>query len=272
LFIFAAPLLFVWLAYVRFTRRIQRRIGTLLHDAVRKPSAPVVTEAMLEKLPPPVQRYLRFSGVVGKPIPTTVHLKQIGKIRRAPDQAWLKINAEEFYSVNPPAFVWSAKAGGLGLPIMRGSDELMDGHGHMQIRLMGLIPLVDAQGEQMDQGTLMRYLNEMTWFPAAFLNENVSWKAIDDNSAEVTLTDHGKTVSAVLYFDQVGRLNDFVADRYYQIDNGKSYEIRKWSTPFTEYGEMAGLNLPIKGKAVWKLDDGDFEYIELEVTGIEYVN
>lgn len=37
-----------------------------------------------------------------------------------------------------------------------------------------------ATGSEIDQGTMMRYLNEMTWFPAAFLGENISWKAVDE--------------------------------------------------------------------------------------------
>jgi len=40
-----------------------------------------------------------------------------------------------------------------------------------------------ATGSEIDQGAMMRYLNEMTWFPAAFLGENISWRAIDDTSA-----------------------------------------------------------------------------------------
>ena len=39
-----------------------------------------------------------------------------------------------------------------------------------------------------------------------------------------------------------------------------------WSTPITGYGEFEGLRLPVRGKAVWKLPDGDLEYIDVTVT------
>lgn len=260
----------ILLAYRRFAASVQREVEVLKSKAIH-PEPQLVTEDLLKDLPAPVQRYLRFSGVVGKPIPSIVHLTQNGKIRRSADEPWMAVQAEEYYSVNPPAFVWDAKVGN-GLPLVRGSDHYIDGKGHMKIKMLSLYPLVDAEGEELDQGTFLRYLNEMTWFPAAFLGENVSWKAIDDNSAEVTLTDHGKRVSATMTFDADGRLTDFVADRYYQVDGGKSYEFRRWSTPISGYGEMAGLKLPVSGSAVWKLDDGDFEYIQLDITNVEYFN
>jgi hypothetical protein len=37
-----------------------------------------------------------------------------------------------------------------------------------------------------------------------------------------------------------------------------------------EYGEFAGLRLPVRGSAVWKLADGDVEYIDVTVTELEY--
>jgi len=48
-----------------------------------------------------------------------------------------------------------------------------DGKGNMQIKLGTIFPIANATGEEMDQGSMMRYLNEMMWFPTAFLRENI---------------------------------------------------------------------------------------------------
>ncbi len=37
-----------------------------------------------------------------------------------------------------------------------------------------------------------------------------------------------------------------------------------------EYGELGGLRLPVRGRAVWKLADGDVEYIDVTVTELQY--
>jgi hypothetical protein len=38
----------------------------------------------------------------------------------------------------------------------------------------------------------------------------------------------------------------------------------------SRHGVFEGLQLPVKGSAVWKLKDGDFDYIEIEVSELKY--
>jgi hypothetical protein len=38
----------------------------------------------------------------------------------------------------------------------------------------------------------------------------------------------------------------------------------------TAYGEFEGLKIPVSGTGIWNLPEGDFAYIELEITGIDY--
>jgi hypothetical protein len=44
----------------------------------------------------------------------------------------------------------------------------------------------------------------------------------------------------------------------------------EWSTPVTAYGEFESLRLPARGKAVWKLPDADFDYIDVSITELNY--
>jgi hypothetical protein len=127
-----------------------------------------------------------------------------------------------------------------------------------------VLTIADPTGAAMDQASMMRYLNEMMWFPAAFLAPHVSFEAVDQTSARVTLTDVGKHGTATLYFDAEGRLTNLVAPRSY----GGGLET--WSTPITAYGEFGGFDLPVRVKAVWKLPAGDFEYIDVVITDLEY--
>jgi Family of unknown function (DUF6544) len=90
---------------------------------------------------------------------------------------------------------------------------------------------------------------------------------VDDSCARVTLTDHGQTATATMFFDQQGRFTDFVAKRY-RTPGASSPDT--WSTPFTGYGEFEGLRLPARGKAIYKLPGGDLEYIEVTLTGLHY--
>jgi len=268
--ILAFPLILVVVfgfAYLSFNGRINREISGLLSG--EKPGAgTVVTQEMLKGLPEPVQRYLAYSGVLGKPIPRTIRLKQVGKIRQDEKSSWMKLEAVEYYSTTPPGFIWKAFLPTRRFPMTLGWDAYLNGRGSMLIKMLSLIPMVNATGIYIDQGAMMRYLNEMTWFPAAFLGENIIWKAIDDTSAEVTLTHQGKSVSATMYFDGEGKPTNFVAKRYRMV--GKRYDLETWSTPFTGYGEFEGLKLPVRGQGVWNLKQGDLVYVDLEVTELEY--
>ncbi len=228
----------------------------------------IITEAHLLGLPEPVQRYLRYSQVVGKETIRTVRLKQIGKMRQSAQQSWMNLDAEEYYSVNPPGFLWVGTTRKAGLPLVRARDRYWYGKGNMQIKLGTLFTIANATGEAMNQASMMRYLNEMIWFPTAFLEPNVSFEPVDRTSAKVTLTDLGKQATATMYFDDQGRITDFVAPRYREV--GGKYELETWSTPITEYGEYKGLKLPVRGKAVWKLKEGDLEYIDVVITDLEY--
>ena len=150
----------------------------------------LITAEMLQDLPEPVQRYLAFSGVIGKPWIDTVRLRQSGRFRQSANQSWMPVTAEQTFTTKPPGFVWKARFMMAGLPLMSARDAYQDGHGHMYGKMAGLLTLFDARGPQIDQGTLLRYLGEMVWFPTAFLGENISWLAVDENTAQVDPT-HG---------------------------------------------------------------------------------
>jgi len=228
----------------------------------------IVNEADLAGLPDTVQRYLRYTGIVGKEKINTVRLKQKGTLRQTPEDSWKSITAVEYFSVNPPAFIWMGQMAAGPFSIISARDSYQDEHGRMCIKMLGIKTIGDVQGEEMDYSSLVRYLNEMMWFPTAFVNDNIRWDAIDNYSAKVTITDNDKSASATLYFDEKGAITNFVSDRYHEV-NG-IYVKDTWETPMTGYGEFNGLKLPVKGDAVWKMSSGDFSYIELEVIALEY--
>ncbi len=228
----------------------------------------LITEADLAKLPEAVQRWLRRAGVVGKPRVNCVRLKQRGRFRQKPGQAWMPFEAEEYFSSDPPAFVWSVSMRAAPLFSVKGRDLYSEGRGNMLIRPLGLFTAADARGPEIDQGALTRFLNEIMWFPDAALNDYVVWEAIDDDAARATMTYGGVSASAVFHFSASGDLVTMVAERYRSL--GDSFSLDTWSTPISAYGEFQGRRLPVQGEGVWHLADGDFAYIRIELLEIEY--
>lgn len=228
----------------------------------------IITTDMLLELPEIVQKYLTYTGVVGYPWINTVHLKQVGRFRKGANQPWMPVTAEEIYTTDPPSLHWDARFKVAVLPILRAKDAYVAGQGHMFGKLGGLFTLFDVRGEELDQAAMIRYLNEMMWFPTAFLGKNIKWTEVSKDSAQVTFNDQGKSVSAEMFFDTQGRLRNFTTLRYREIDG--EFSLDPWSTPITGYGKRAGLMLPVKGEAVWNLPSGDLSYAKLEITEIHY--
>lgn len=249
---------------VVFERRVDGEIAALL-AASGASAARVVTEDDLRALPDPVRRWLRWAQIVGKPVPATVRLTQEGRFRQGKGQPWMPFTAEEVFTTDPPGFVWKTTMRmAPGLSIV-GRDAYVGGRGSIDMRLLGLVPAARASGSDMDQGALLRYLNETMWFPAAALSRHIAWEPVDANSARATMRFAGVTGEAAFVFDNAGRPVDMAARRQ-DLARGR---LESWSTPLQEYGEFEGVRVPVAGQGVWRYDTGDFAYIALRITGLE---
>lgn len=228
----------------------------------------VVTEDMLDALPEPVQRYMHWTGVVGKPWIHTALIRQEGVFRLAADKPWMPMRAEQAFTVDPPGFRWRARFKMFGLPLFSANDSYREGQGHMFGKAAGLFTLFDDSSEKLTQGTLMRYLSELIWLPIAYLGDNVTWTAVDERSADVALTDHGRTASGRMFFDELGRPVTFETMRYRE-DKGE-YTFLPWHTLSTEWGQRGGLNIPVRGEVYWLMPEGKLTYGDFAVAAVEY--
>jgi len=257
----------VSIANRKFKQKVNNEIKELFENS-NENSPEIITEEDIESLPEPVQKHLKYSQLIGKEKIRTVRLKQKGFIRTKPDANWMPFEAEQYYTTDPPAFIWFANAKVLPLLFLNARDKFSGGRGNMLIKLLSLFKVADARGPEMDQGTLLRYLNEIMWFPTAYLNNYIRWEPVDHHSAKATMSYGGVTASALLSFNEQCELINFTAERF--MANNGQFSKETWSTPIEEYKEINGIRIPVKGTGVWNLKSGDFEYIRLEVTGIEY--
>jgi hypothetical protein len=247
-----------------FERHVAGETAVLV-AASAAPEARIVGEDDLVGLPEPVQCWLRWAQIVGKPVPATVRVTQTGQFRQAQGSPWMPFTAEEVFTTSPPGFIWTTTMRmAPGISIV-GRDAYVAGRGSIDMRLLGLIPVAQAEGPALDQGALLRYLNETMWFPAAALSPSIAWQPIDAQSARATMTYGGATGEATFSFDELGRPVDMVAQRQ-DLARGRA---ETWSTPLQAYGEFGGVRMPVAGQGIWRYESGDFPYIELRITGLE---
>jgi hypothetical protein len=255
-----------------FRRRIELQAFQLLTDA--SPAAAEITAASLQQLPGPVQRWLQAAGVVNRPAVTCVRLKQDGRLRLGAGKWWMPYTAQQYFSIDPPGFVWIVRASVLGIPLLSGFDELVKGRGRLQMRLAGGVKLVDATGSRIDQGELVRYLSEIIWFPAAALSSHIKWTAIDAVSASAAITVGDATASAVFHFNSEGLPCALSAQRFMGTQaDARPEEWRTEASAHEEYQPWRGsspVRLPSRARAGWSLTAGEFFYAEVRISEVEY--
>lgn len=251
--------------YWRFDKSISALNASLAQKALPSPQT-AITPEMLAGLPEPAQRFFNQAGVIGQKIPRLVHLKQVGRIRASTNDDWMRFEAVETYATNPPGFVWRVWFPTRNLPIAMGRDFYLDGNASIHMKMLSSFTLADERGPELGAAGLMRYLNEMMWFPTAYLSQNLTIAPAGKNEFSVKITDRGVDAVAIISVDAQGRMENFTAQRF----NTETAKLEKWQTPMTDYGNFAGLNVPVKGSAQWLLDVSAFTYIELEITEIDY--
>ena len=180
----------------------------------------------------------------------------------------MPIKAEQYFNVDSVEFIWIAKVKVAPLVSIHAKDELIDGKGNLVVKLLGLIKVADANGYEVDNGEITRFLAECTWFPSAFLNDYINWEAIDNSSAKATINHNGITASAIFHFNERGEVTKITAKRYREV-NGK-FALEDWEGQIVEYKSFNGIIVPNKVNVVWKLETGDFCYDKVEIVDIEY--
>ena len=164
-----------------------------------------VTEAQLAALPEPVQRYLWFMGVVGRPRDWSFRLGFSGRFRRKPGEAWMKCEAWQYNSRLAVARIFHIRARFGGLFPVVARDTYVQGRGRMLIKLLDLYTIEDGVGEEFDIGEMVTYLDDAVLIaPSMLLVPEVAWAPVDTTSFDVALTGHGRTVTARVLIDERG--------------------------------------------------------------------
>jgi len=233
--------------------------------------AAVVTEADLARVPEPVQRYLRATGVVGQPRVRNYQLRFHGRIRGTPGASWMPFVAHQHSFVDEPTRLFWMRATMFGLPV-EAFHRLRGGSATMRVKAVGAITMVDARGPVMDQSEAVTLLNDMCILaPGALLEPTIVWEAVDARSAKARFTNGGNTVSATLFFDAQGLLTNFISeDRSRSSPDGKTFTPMRFSTPVSDYRSFGPFRIAAHGEARWHPPEGQFTYGEFELEDVHY--
>ncbi|UYZ58092.1 DUF6920 family protein [Hymenobacter latericus] len=243
------------LLWNRATERTVERLLTPAPDAVPQ----VFSADELATLPASVARYFRFALTPGQPLIRSARTSQTGEFNAG--NGWSPFTATHHVHVTPPGFVWDARIYMTPVLPVRIRDSYVAGHGAMQGKFAGVVPVVNAVNRpDIDSGALLRYLAEAVWYPTALLpSQGVRWSAIDEHTALATLTDGATTVSLQFSFGEQGEIVRSYAPARFRDVNGQGVPT-PWGGTYQQYIRVAGMMVPQSGDVAWFLPEGRSPY------------
>jgi hypothetical protein len=179
-------------------------------------------------------------------------------------RGWLPYEAEQYFTTDPPAFLWKASFRMLPLVSVVGRDQYRNGEARLQMRIISLLPVANKTGGGLNQGALLRYLGEFQWFPAAALADYVTWEEWGPDSARATISHGGVTASMTFVFGADGRLLEERAIRYNDV-RGRN---ERWVNRNDSDQVFDGIRVPAVGEARWEYDSGLYPYIRWHLTDL----
>ncbi len=248
-----------------FAARFGRDSATLLARSVAP--GPALTEADLAPLPVLMQAYLRRVGAVGRPRVHNLRVEFDAQMRSSATSPWMKATALQYEFFDPPARLFHMKARRAGIPIDV-LHEYVDGAATFQVRIVGLIPVVNKSGTGITHDETVTLMNDiLVLAPAAVLDLPFTFETIDDRSLRATFRNAGYIVSATLNFDGTGELVGFVSeDRAHDREGGPA----TWSTPIARYAQVDGIQVGTHGDANWIDATGEWTYGRFVIRSIAY--
>lgn len=251
-----------------FNKKVNTETKSLLKGIIMENDA-IITKEEIKYLPEIIQKWMQNSGVIGKEKIVSLQLKQKGEMKTKPSGKWMPFEAEQHINVINPSFVWSTEVHVMPMIQMMGRDKFVNGEGEMLIKLASLIPVVNVgENEKINQAAMLRYMAETVWFPTAALNPYMSWESIDSTSAKATFTVNNKSVVGLFKFSSRGDFMSFEAQRYYKT--GDDATLETWYVESKSFKEFSGIRIPNKCQVIWKLKEGDFNWLNFEITDLKY--
>ncbi len=246
----------------------RRAVAALLSAPSSSPSPGAGGEASAA-LPAPVGRYLARAVPAGTPPIATVRVEQEGEFRLG--DAWRPFRASQWFTIDPPGFVWDARvrlAPGL---YVRVRDGYVGGRGFMRAALSGVVTVARADGgAEMGQGSLQRWLAETMWFPQALARgRRCEWAPIDDRGARATLADGTVVATIEFHFTAEGDIERVFTPARPREEHGR-FVTMPWGGRVLAWQEHEGVRYVSAVEVGW-YEGGTFApFYRGRVTGVSY--
>jgi hypothetical protein len=225
--------------------------------------------ADLAPLPEPARRFLSHAIAPEARPARAARVRMAGQIKL---NDWLPFTAEQVIDWER-GFIWQASVKMMGLLPIRGSDRLVDGQGSMRWRLLGLIPVMTADGPDIARSAAGRVAGESLWLPSVLQRPDVTWRISEAGQPKATFEAFGEPIELTLNIDDDGRPLSLWLPRWGNPGGG-DFGYATFGALFEDEGTFDGYTVPTKLRGGWHFDgegfDSDGEFFRATITDIRY--
>lgn len=251
----------------------QNQLASLVRADLKNNNAlsnDVLGESDIAHLPAPVQKYLVYTGAIGKSKLQNVYIEFDAEMYKKPGDKPMKAHSVQYNFYGDYSRLFLMKARKMSIPFSA-LHIYKNNQARFQVKVAELFKVVNVSGEELTKAETVTLLNDMCIFaPEGLIDSRLTWSEIDSLSARVTLTNGDYVVSAILYFNKAGELVNFVSDDRFALQDDGTMKRVRWTTPVSRYKEFEGRKIPTAGKTIWNYPEGDFTYGVFELRSIKY--
>jgi hypothetical protein len=201
--------------YKKAVQEALERTGTINKEILKKED--------IQHLPAIVQKYIRFSGSMGKEKVLNFRVEFTGGIRSKSSEDFMPLKSVQYNFTDKPTRLFYIVAKKNGIPA-KGIHLYMDQTAIMLVKILGLFTVVDAKGKEMNQGETVTLFNDMCFMaPASLIDRKIEWKEVDNITVDAKFTNGNITISATLFFNEEGELVNFLSNDRFETADGKTY-------------------------------------------------
>lgn len=194
-------------------------------------------------------------------------IEQEGEFRMAADRKWAPFTAEQWSAVHKVAFCWHARIKMAPLVSVVVEDAFEAGHGRLEAKVWGVLPVAHGSGPSIDRGEAQRYLAELPWNPLAIVRNRELHFGEGEGGAVRVWFDHPNTY-VDLRLDAAGD----VVSAYATTREREEGEAAPWEGFFADYTDFDGIRLPRRAEVSWVLPEGRFTYFRTTITGCRWMD
>lgn len=225
---------------------------------------------MVAELPEPAQRFFNCTITPGTPLYTVAEIDMSGRFGMGDKQnpKYLNMQAKEVLAA-PRGFVWQMSARS-GLMSLSGSDS----QSWTRFWLAGLMPVARFGGTpDHQQSAFGRFVAEAAfWTPAALLpGPNVTWQAIDQNTARYTMRHSGLEQAVDIVVDADGYPVQVVFQRWSNANTEGIFRLQPFGATLSEFRMFEGFCIPTHVEAGNHFGtDAYFPFFIADVSAVRY--